>query len=140
MHHTVPLTDTLVDDAIIYLVFEKTTPGPQGQNEDKKNDFVRYVGQTCAQQGIHARFGQHLNSGKHNNWSHQTHWICAEFQGKMTKLETTAIEQFHIEHYWGSLENKQNSLTEKKFDLYKSPQTFRPQIAKLLPKNWEPHM
>jgi hypothetical protein len=139
LHHVVHLTNTLVDDAIIYLVFEKATPGPKGANEDKKNDIVRYVGQTCAQTGVATRFTNHLNNPSHSNWSHQTHWICAEFEAKMTKLEATAMEQVHIEAYSGSLENAQNSLTKAKFNQYKSPQTFRAEIAKYFPKkNWEP--
>ncbi|MDQ3745843.1 MAG: hypothetical protein M3444_15815, partial [Acidobacteriota bacterium] len=139
LHHVVPLTNTLVDDAIIYLVFQKTNPGPKGTNEDKKNDIVRYVGQTCAQTGVANRFTKHLSNPKHANWSHQTHWICAEFEAKMTKLETTAMEQLHIKAYYSSLENAQNSLTKAKFNLYKTPQTFRTSVAKLFPKNWEPH-
>jgi hypothetical protein len=139
LHHTVPLTDTTVDDAIIYLVFEKANPGPKGANEDKKNDIVRYVGQTCAQQGVNTRFANHLNNPNHSNWSHNTHWICPEFEAKMTKLETTAMEQYFIEAYYGSLENGQNSLTKAKFNQYATPQTFRPSLAKLLKKNWEPH-
>jgi len=111
-----------------------------GTNENPANDIVRYVGQTCAQQGIAARFTQHLNSGLHPMWSHQTHYIRQEYRASLTKFEATCLGQAHIEAYSSSLENRQNALRKVKFDLYKNTNTLRPAVAsQLLGRPWEPH-
>jgi hypothetical protein len=123
--------DTAKDDMIIYIVVKKS------------NDKVVYVGQTELAVGKNTRFQQHINSGYHNNWSHDTHKILTKESGRWTRFETTCCEQYWIDHYGiDNLENGRHQISKSHFEEMIEWQedndiVFRGEDIGF-PKNWKP--